>query len=260
MRSEPKQVLKAMLAAKGDRIVRDPELCEALLRDGCGECRKEIAILVNTVKCGAAHEVYSSSAPYASLRARLVQRVQDDQGLSAEAAAWGIDTWREALTGSAQQEQTPPAPPKVEEPRPAQRVDNVAPMLGMPPAADVIRDWRSGQTTPVIERAMRFIKENAGDFANGGPEQLIQRLVAYGIPADIAEQMLLKAVPAAGGSTLAGGIGMFIMGIFATAMDGEIWSRLLIVAGVGMTVFALYQRHRWRKWVMEIALRNTGAA
>jgi hypothetical protein len=114
MRSEPIALLTAMYASRGDRIVRDPELCNALLTDGCPECRKEIAILMNTIRCGAAQELLGSTAPYQSLRARLIQKVQDEQGLTPEAACWGVDTWREALRGGAPKAPTPerPAPPQ----------------------------------------------------------------------------------------------------------------------------------------------------
>jgi hypothetical protein len=123
MRSEPMAVLKTMYANRGDRIVRDPELCDAELKDRCGECKREIAILVNTVRCGAAQELLGSTAPYPSIRARLIQKVQDEQGLTEEAASWGVDTWREALTGSAPEAASEPAPKAATKPAPQKARD-----------------------------------------------------------------------------------------------------------------------------------------
>src|SRR5438552_825131 len=145
MRSEPVEALKKIYAKHGSGIVRAPELCEASLSAECAECRKEIALLVDAVKSGAAQELCSSAAPYDNLRPRLVQQMQDDQGLTADAAAWAIDTWRQALSGA-----VPEQPPAGQvNNKSAARVNSGSSvdLAGWPAAEDIARDWRSGRET-----------------------------------------------------------------------------------------------------------------
>ncbi len=102
MNSVAREQLIAAYTEKGDLLVRDAQLCEAMLLDRCAGCKKEIAVLVGAVKCGVPSEIGSRSAssPAAALRQVLISRMQDQQGFATDAAAWAVDTWREAITGS----------------------------------------------------------------------------------------------------------------------------------------------------------------
>jgi hypothetical protein len=267
MRSEPREALKAIYANKGSQIVRDPDLCEALLRDECAEYRKEIAVLVSAVKCGAAQELYSSAAPYDSLRARLVQQVQDDQGLTAEAASWAIDTWREALSGTLPER----GPAEQVNSKPAARVKSASgvDLAGWPAAEDIARDWRSGRETENVRRAMRLLNQRVAL----GPQAALDLLTRHGVPTDVAEQMVLKTSRNAGKLAFGAAISCFVLSIaiwqFSSwwvhsfksegPLDESIYVIAFILFAVGALVWGIHERRKWRTWAMGIAARKTGA-
>lgn len=93
--------LQAVVADRefADRVVVDAGLCESVLRDRCGECRREIALLASAVRAGVPRSLKAEqfATPIATLRARLVQKLVDEHALSETGAAWAVDSWMSAL-------------------------------------------------------------------------------------------------------------------------------------------------------------------
>jgi hypothetical protein len=89
----PRQQLSAIFTLNS-KVADDDKLCEAFLRDYCGECRREIAALSAAVRWGVPKSLREGSqAPPATLRANLSRRLQENQGLDAEIALWAVDVW-----------------------------------------------------------------------------------------------------------------------------------------------------------------------
>jgi hypothetical protein len=70
-----------------------------LLRDFCGQYRQEVSVLVSALKERVTADLLTSrnSMPSAILLARLTKRLQDDLGLTQEAARWAVESWGLAL-------------------------------------------------------------------------------------------------------------------------------------------------------------------
>jgi hypothetical protein len=95
----PRQKLCELLATYGRSLCDDPRRCEGLLRDVCGEYKREIHVLVNALKERVVADLLGSrgGVPQEVLFARLSQRLQDNLGLTQDAAAWAIESWALAL-------------------------------------------------------------------------------------------------------------------------------------------------------------------
>ena len=96
----PREKLREIVAKNGDRILEDPERCEGLLKDHCGEHRREISALVGALQERVPMELRSSwqtAMTPEAMRARLVLRLQDHRGLAPEVADWAVDAWSYAL-------------------------------------------------------------------------------------------------------------------------------------------------------------------
>lgn len=135
---------KAVLARTGRDVTTDAKLCEALLRDLCGEHRREISVLVAAQKERVAVDLLSSQdgVPREVLLTRLTQRLQDNLGLTEEAARWAVDSWALALGLKLSQPVATSAP--VKSANPALAVVS-APPTSRPPAP---RPTTSPQSTP----------------------------------------------------------------------------------------------------------------
>jgi hypothetical protein len=125
MNDLPRQKLQEIIVQYGRSLGKDPQRCEGLLRDFCGQHRKEISALVGAVKEGVPTELLSShkSVPSKILLARLTKRLQDNLALAEEAARWAVESWALALgvISSADIAQPTPAPtsPSIPTPVPA---------------------------------------------------------------------------------------------------------------------------------------------
>jgi len=94
-----RQQLCDLIATYGRSLCDDPRRCEGLLRDFCGESRREIHVLVGALKARVAADLLASQSgvPRAALFARLTKRLQDDLGLAEDAARWAVESWASAL-------------------------------------------------------------------------------------------------------------------------------------------------------------------
>lgn len=127
----PRERLREIVARDGSRILDDPDRCEGLLKDYCGEHRREISALVGALEERVPMELRSSwqtAMTPEAMRARLVQRLRDNRGLAPEIADWAVDAWSYALgvglTRSSDRLasnviSTPPLPPPPPPPPPA---------------------------------------------------------------------------------------------------------------------------------------------
>ncbi|HEX8370603.1 MAG TPA: right-handed parallel beta-helix repeat-containing protein [Pyrinomonadaceae bacterium] len=99
MNELPRRKLLEIVAKHGRSIIENPRRLEGLLRDYCGEYRREISVLVMAVEEHAAADMLAASGglPRKVLLARLAQRLCDNLALSEAAALWSIESWALAL-------------------------------------------------------------------------------------------------------------------------------------------------------------------
>jgi len=102
MNDVPRQMLRRILAKHGKEIGSDARRCEGLLNDLCGSYRREINVLVNAIEERVPLDLLaaSSSMPQELLLTRLEKRLEDQMGLTAEAARWAVESWALALNAA----------------------------------------------------------------------------------------------------------------------------------------------------------------
>lgn len=99
MNDLPRQTLIELYTRYGPSLSDDPKRTEGLLRDYCGEHKREIFALVSALNEGVAADLLAlgDSVPYQVLLAQLTRRLQDDLALAEDAAQWAVDSWALAL-------------------------------------------------------------------------------------------------------------------------------------------------------------------
>jgi hypothetical protein len=99
MNNVPREELKQLIGEYGRSLSKDPKRCEALLRDVCGQYRKEISVLVSAIKESIPVDLCHSqhSVPSDLLLAQLSKRLEDRLAIDREAARWGVESWAIAL-------------------------------------------------------------------------------------------------------------------------------------------------------------------
>lgn len=99
MNNLPREMLRQILAKYGKDICSDARRCEGLLNDLCGSYRREINVLVNALAERIPLDLLAAShtMPYELLLTRLEKRLEDQTGLTAEAARWAVESWALAL-------------------------------------------------------------------------------------------------------------------------------------------------------------------
>jgi hypothetical protein len=82
----------------GRALAREPQRFENLLRDLCGEHKREIHGMVCAVRENIPESLLSAGAePVAVLYARLSRRLHENFGLDENLAAWSVETWAISL-------------------------------------------------------------------------------------------------------------------------------------------------------------------
>lgn len=99
MDNKPRQKLCELISQHGLCLGEDLQRCEGLLRDTCGQYRKEIAALISVAREGIHNELLSSqnSLPPVVLLARLTKKMQENLALDEKAAKWAVESWALAL-------------------------------------------------------------------------------------------------------------------------------------------------------------------
>lgn len=99
MNSEPRQILRGLIAKHGLDLCSDVKRCQGLLRDLCGAHQREVNILIGALRERVPLDLLAgqSAMPHGLLMARLTKRLEDQLALTEEAAQWGVESWALAL-------------------------------------------------------------------------------------------------------------------------------------------------------------------
>jgi hypothetical protein len=105
MNDLPRQKLKEIIIQHGRSLCDNPQRCEAFLRDYCGQYKREIFLLISALKQGVGKELLNSgNIPVEVLLGRLINQMQNDLGLTKEAAQYAVESWAQALDKMPQQQ------------------------------------------------------------------------------------------------------------------------------------------------------------
>lgn len=136
--------LKRLHTQFGADAVLDPARLGSMLRDDCGESKREIAVLVDAL---TAHVVADLRPPLAVTVPALAQRLATERGTDPALARWAVESWAIALDPSGASEVEIAAlrsrPPELERPRSAldrllETVRGAGPKLWVPLIAAAI--------------------------------------------------------------------------------------------------------------------------
>ena len=179
MNDLPRQKLCELMVEYGRSLCDDPRRCEALLKDYCGQYKREIFVLVGALKNRVAADLLKTTAgvPQSILFARLSRRLEEELAMTADAAYWAVESWALALglpVESAAPPQTPPPPvvPRAPAVPPPPAVSRTSPPTALPPFTvfrDRLRDGSDGPAMIVIP---------AGVFWMGSPKSEAERRAA----------------------------------------------------------------------------------
>ena len=99
MKDEARKQLIEIVKKYGIKMLDEPKKVEGLLRDFCGDCKREIFSIVNALKEGAANDLANSTKGSTTklVAGRLCKKLQDDLALSEEASIWSIESIAIAL-------------------------------------------------------------------------------------------------------------------------------------------------------------------
>lgn len=96
-----RQKLCEIVAKHGRSPLSDARLCESLLKDYCGQYKKEIFVLVCAVREQIALDLLKSQegVPREMLHTLLVKRLQNNLALTGDASRWAVEAWEQAIAG-----------------------------------------------------------------------------------------------------------------------------------------------------------------
>ncbi len=99
MHNEVRQQLCQLIAQYGRSLSEDPRRCQALLKDYCGQHKREIFVLISALKNRVAEDLLKAPVgiPQSIVLARLNKRLEDELGFTEEAARWAVEAWAFAL-------------------------------------------------------------------------------------------------------------------------------------------------------------------
>ncbi|HKQ52121.1 MAG TPA: hypothetical protein VJT74_07120 [Pyrinomonadaceae bacterium] len=99
MNDAPRQTLRELVARHGPDLCSDARRCEGLLRDLCGEHRREINLLVSALEERVPLDLLAArgSVPHGLLLTRLSKRLEDQLAVTEQAARWAVESWALAL-------------------------------------------------------------------------------------------------------------------------------------------------------------------
>lgn len=176
MHNEPREKLRELILEYGRSLCDDPRRCEALLKDYCGQYKREIFALVTAQKHRVAEDLLkaSSGIPQSVILTRLIKRLEDELGLAENVAHWAVESWALALGVIAQplpviKPTSAPPTPLVAIPVPPLKKGGeggfLSPPLPVLTPLSVFRDQlRDGSDGPAM------IVIPAGEFWMGSPE------------------------------------------------------------------------------------------
>ena len=99
MEDEVLQKLKEIMTGYDASILGDPRRCEALLRDFLSSNKKEMNLLIISLKAGIVNDLKTSvinESPWMFLP-RLAKKLETDFGIGPSGAIYAVETWASAL-------------------------------------------------------------------------------------------------------------------------------------------------------------------
>jgi hypothetical protein len=187
-----RQTLAEIINKYGRSLVDDPRRCEAMLRDLCGQYKKEINVLVGAMKERVALDLIASShaVPEGVLRARLTRRLRDDLGLSEEASIWAVESWAIALGAASIIEARKGGASRVE-PAPQASQAEYANDPDDPFADDASPEHSASPPEEILRQAIRVIlaDDHATEYEKADLRVITQRL---GIPVSEARRIFAE--------------------------------------------------------------------
>lgn len=97
----PRRKLAELLRAEGTALLNDPQRLYYLLSTSCPESPAEVVAILGALRQGAPASLLSAAAtpgvPWPTVTSSWSQRLQEQERMSPEGAAWAIDTWAMAL-------------------------------------------------------------------------------------------------------------------------------------------------------------------
>src|SRR5277367_828072 len=98
MSSTPRDVLIEIVAKHGEPLLTSPLRVEGLLKDYCGEFRREIFVLVSCLRVGVVEQLRRQGGPSVKLVcARLALKLEQNLAISGDVAKWALESWAIAL-------------------------------------------------------------------------------------------------------------------------------------------------------------------
>ncbi|HXG84602.1 MAG TPA: hypothetical protein VNI84_11300 [Pyrinomonadaceae bacterium] len=153
MNNAPRLALRKIIAKYGNDLASDRRRVEGLLKDLCGEYRREINVLTSALEERIPLDLLAAnkSTPREVLLTRLAIRLEDNLGLTPEAARWAVDSWALALgiltdaeAAEKEKKQSETLPPHTKPIQTTSAQNNrTVPPRGIPPTAQ-----RPPQTSP----------------------------------------------------------------------------------------------------------------
>jgi hypothetical protein len=231
MNAVARQTLTELVATYGHGLCHDPRRCEGLLRDFCGQYRREIFVLVQAAKAGIAAELLAppGPAPAPALIGRLAKRLEEDLAFAPEAARWAVESWALAL-GVLAQPLPAPAPDAAagagpaEESVPVQHGGGAAQTIGW--MVGVATLWAAiGASAGTLAAGLLGAPDRQPDWAlagllGGALLGAIAALVARGIGGAIGEVVGWAVSGTVGGAALGAVAGAAAGGLVAAAFGG----------------------------------------
>src|ERR1700733_16161942 len=98
MRTTPRDILVDIVARHGEPLLTEPLRTEGLLKDYCGEFRREIFVLVSCLRVGVVEQLRRQGGPSVKLIcARLALKLEQNLAISSDVAKWAVESWAIAL-------------------------------------------------------------------------------------------------------------------------------------------------------------------
>lgn len=97
----PRQRLGDLIGQYGPELCKDPAHFEALLRDLCGEHRREVFVLASALKAGLVTDIQKAleGGARGQLLTSIVQRMHETLTISEDVCRWAVESWALALRG-----------------------------------------------------------------------------------------------------------------------------------------------------------------
>ncbi|HEX8288122.1 MAG TPA: hypothetical protein VF556_09005 [Pyrinomonadaceae bacterium] len=99
MNNAPRDTLRQIIAKHGTGLCSDARRVEGLLKDLSGGYRREINVLTSALEERVPLDLLAAgkSVPRELLLTKLAKRLEDNLGLTEEAAHWAVDSWALAI-------------------------------------------------------------------------------------------------------------------------------------------------------------------